>query len=54
VSISPEPGFGFVTLMPHPEDEEPSEVVVPLAAVARITISRLAPEQPFGFRLPSA
>jgi hypothetical protein len=53
-SISPEPGYGFVTLRPHPEDEPPSEVIVPVGAIARITISKLEPEQPFGFRLPAA
>jgi hypothetical protein len=53
-SISAEPGFGFVTLRPHPADERPAAVVVPLGSLRRIEISAAsAPEAPFGFSLPS-
>jgi hypothetical protein len=53
-SISAEPGFGFVTLRPHPTGEPPDAVVVPLAAIRRIEVSRAAQvEAPLGFSLPS-
>jgi hypothetical protein len=52
-SISPEPGYGFVTLRPHPEDEgKREELIVPLASVARIRISPAEDEPQFGFALP--
>ena len=35
-SIEPEPGFGFVTLLPH--GDEIVELIVPLGAFARITL----------------
>jgi hypothetical protein len=53
--ISPEPGYGFVTLRPHPTDDPavPDEVVVPIASIRRIELDD-AQEQnrPFGFTLP--
>jgi hypothetical protein len=53
-TISPEPGYGFVTLRPHPEDEgEREELIVPLAAVTHIRISPAEHEPQFGFALPS-
>jgi hypothetical protein len=52
-SIVAEPGFGFVTLRPHPTGEPPDAVVVPLGAIRRIEISRAAEaEPPLGFSLP--
>ena len=42
-SISPEPGFGFVTLVPHPEageDDLPEEMIVPVAILRRIELAR--------------
>ena len=52
-SISAEPGFGFVTLRPHPSGEPPEAVVVPLGSIRRIEISRVADrDEPVGFRLP--
>jgi hypothetical protein len=52
-SITAEPGFGFVTLKPHPTGEPPDAVVVPLGAIRRIEISRAAEvEGPLGFSLP--
>ena len=52
-SIVAEPGLGFVTLRPHPEDERPEAVVVPLGSIRRIEISAASePEAPFGFSLP--
>jgi hypothetical protein len=54
-SIAAEPGLGFVTLRPHPSDERPGAVVVPLGSIRRIEVSAASePEAPFGFSLPSA
>ncbi|MEX2211504.1 MAG: hypothetical protein WD689_07045 [Gaiellaceae bacterium] len=54
-SIAPEPGFGFVTLKPHPTGEPPDAVVVPLGAIRRIDISRAAEvDPPVGFSLPNS
>ncbi len=52
-SLSPEPGYGFITLVPHPEDGEPQELIVPLGAIRQLTLSRLEPQSPIGFSLPS-
>jgi hypothetical protein len=53
-SISPEPGSGFFTLTPHAEDGGEEEWIVPVAAVARITLRVAEEEEPFGFTLPGA
>jgi len=53
-TLSPEPGYGFVTLRPHPEEEgEREELIVPLALVAQIRISPAEEEPQFGFALRS-
>jgi hypothetical protein len=54
ISISAEPGYGFVTLRPHPEDREPREVVVPVASIAQIRIGAADPRTHPGFSLPAA
>jgi hypothetical protein len=46
-SILAEPGFGFVTLKPH--SDQPEEVVVPIGAVARISLAPPERHPPFGF-----
>jgi hypothetical protein len=67
-SISAEPGFGFITVCPYPEDEEqpwpsrddeaqvpPGEMIVPIGSIKRITLGE--PEargHRFGFAPPSA
>jgi hypothetical protein len=51
-AISPEPGQGFVTVEPH--GDEPREVIVPLIAIARITLSAAAEEHPLGFAVAPA
>ena len=55
-SLSPEPGFGFVTVRPHPAEGEPqTEVILPLGAFARLTLwPAEEPRERFGFRLPDA
>src|ERR1700757_850405 len=47
-TISPEPGYRFLTLRPHAtEDDEPHELIVPLALVAQIRISPAENEPQF-------
>ena len=53
ISIAARPGFGFVTLEPHPEGEEPVQVVVPIASIAQIRIGKAEPHQRPGFSLPA-
>jgi hypothetical protein len=51
-SVTAEPGFGFLSFVPHRGvGEEPRHVVVPIGAVKTIEISAPDPEQPFGFTL---
>ena len=54
-SISPEPGYGFVTLSPHAEDGEgPEEIVLPVGSIARIRLSSPHERPPFGFSTPGS
>jgi hypothetical protein len=49
-SASAEPGFGFMSLVPVPETDEPPRIlVVPVGAVRAFEISVPDPERPFGF-----
>ena len=52
VSIQPEPGYGFVTLCPHRDEGEPQEMIVPVGAIARITLGPVEEQPPFGFARP--
>jgi hypothetical protein len=55
-AILPEPGYGFVTIRPHPGDEDlPPELIVPVALIERIELYA-AQDKPsrFGFTLPEA
>jgi hypothetical protein len=52
-SLSAEPGYGFLTLVPHAGAGEPQEVIVPLSAIRQLTLRRAAAESPVGFSLPS-
>ena len=49
-SILPEPGFGFVTLRPHTAPGE--EIVVPVGAIARLSLAPPERHPPFGFSKP--
>jgi len=49
-SIVPEPGYGFVTLRPH--GASPSEVVIPVDAIASISLGPPVQHPPFGFSQP--
>jgi hypothetical protein len=53
-SLAPEPGAGFITLIPHSEDGGEEEWIVPVAAVARITLRSAEEHEPFGFSAPGA
>jgi hypothetical protein len=52
--LSPEPGYGFVTLCPHCDQGEPEELIVPLGAIKQVRIGGVEEEQPLGFMIPSA
>lgn len=52
-SLSAEPGYGFLTLVPHQEGGEPQEVIVPVAAIRQLTLRRAEAESPVGFSLPT-
>jgi hypothetical protein len=53
-AILPEPGYGFVTIRPHPADEDvPPELIIPVAMIERIELYS-AQDKPsrLGFALP--
>jgi hypothetical protein len=52
IAIEAEPGFGFITLRPRPDKDVPSEVIVPLGAIAQIRLHAPEEEPTFGFQLP--
>jgi hypothetical protein len=50
VSASPQPGFGFLSFVPHrAPGEEPRQLIAPIGAVKTIEISAPDPERPLGF-----
>ena len=53
-AILPEPGYGFVTIRPHPgEEDQPPELIVPVGQIERIELYA-AQDKPsgFGFSVP--
>jgi len=50
-SISPEPGFGFVTLCPHTETE-PRVLILPPGSIRQFAIAEADAERHVGFLLP--
>ena len=44
-SLTAEPGYGFVTIRPHPSDDTPALVIVPIGSVKRIDLSTAAEER---------
>jgi hypothetical protein len=58
--VLPEPGFGFVTIVPHEEqraaeDDVPAEVIVPIGQIERIDIYEARDQRGrFGFALPES
>jgi hypothetical protein len=55
-SLAAAPGFGFITIRQHKrEDDDPDEIVVPVASIRRIELSHSEEKaQSFGFTLPQA
>jgi hypothetical protein len=54
-AISPEPGFGFLTIVPHPDadGEEPARLIIPIGSIKRIELDRAEePRARLGFSLP--
>jgi hypothetical protein len=54
-SVSPEPGYGFITLTPKGDEDEdvPEQLLVPIGAIARIELRRAEEERAqLGFSLP--
>ena len=49
LSIADAPGYGFVTLTPYRDDGDPEEMIVPVAAIAAIKLTRMEEHPPFGF-----
>jgi hypothetical protein len=53
-SLTPEPGYGFVTIRPHPAEDVPAEVIVPIGSIKRIELSGVGEERTqLGFSVPS-
>jgi hypothetical protein len=54
LSLSPEPGYGFVTLAVHPEDRaDTRELIVPVGSIRRISLGPAEADRArFGFALP--
>jgi hypothetical protein len=58
--VLPEPGFGFITIVPHEqqraqEEDIPAEVIVPIGLIERIDIHEAHEQRGrFGFALPES
>jgi hypothetical protein len=53
--LSPEPGYGFITLTPVSGEDLPDELIVPIGAIGRIELSMAADEPGrFGFSVPQS
>ena len=53
-SLSSEPGYGFLTLSVHSEDDGDTEqLIVPLGSIRRITLGPADEQHRPGFALPS-
>jgi hypothetical protein len=44
-SLTAEPGYGFVTIHPHPADDTPVLVIVPVGSIKRIELSTAVEER---------
>ena len=52
-ALSPEPGYGFVTLAVHAEEASPQQLIVPVNAIRRISLGPAEAERAsLGFSLP--
>ena len=52
-TIRPDPGYGFLTLVPHVPEGEPQELIVPIGAIRQLTLRRAEAESAFGFAPPT-
>jgi hypothetical protein len=53
-SLTPEPGYGFVTIRPHPAEDTPAEVILPIGSIRRIELNGAAEERrQLGFSVPA-
>ena len=53
LGIAPEPGYGFVTLLPHGEEGgDPERLIIPVGSIVRIRLSRPEEHLRFGFAAP--
>ena len=54
-SLSAAPGFGFVTLTVHPEDDrDPEQLIIPVGSIRRISLGPAEGDRiRFGFALPN-
>ena len=52
LSLSAEPGFGFLTLDVHADDAEPHELIVPVGSIRRIELGPADEDRRPGFALP--
>jgi hypothetical protein len=51
--LSPEPGYGFITLTPSPLSDLPDALIVPIGSIGRIELSTIQDEPDrIGFSLP--
>ena len=54
-SLDASPGYGFVAIRPHPAEDVPAEVIVPVGSIRRIELSRAAEQRArLGFSVPNA
>ena len=52
-ALSAEPGYGFVTLTVHPEEEGQQQLIVPVGSIRRITLGPANEARAsLGFQLP--
>src|SRR5712691_11617704 len=44
-SLSPEPGYGFITIQPQAEDDTPALLIVPVGSIKRIELGPVAEQR---------
>jgi hypothetical protein len=44
-ALTANPGYGFVTIHPHPQEDVPAEVIVPIGSIKRIELSKAGEER---------
>jgi hypothetical protein len=54
-ALTAAPGYGFVTIRPHPAEDVPGELIVPVGSIRRIELSRAEEQHArLGFSVPAA